>query len=96
VKLSVPESGPGRFAFFFITQMVSYFALVANARAFNQALYTYTALTDGFIAAQQFILVRLIAKDENSGGPWSFAGTVMGGVTGSLMSIWVTQHLYGH
>lgn len=93
--IKVPQSKLGRFFFFAGTQFLSYFVFVANTRAFTSGLYGWTALTDGWLAMQGFIMIRLISKGEGDGF-WELAGTVLGGVAGSLSSIWVTKHLYGH
>lgn len=93
-RLKIPKSKLGRCVFFAVTQYLAYFIFVANTRAFTAGLYGWTALTDGWLAMQGFIMIRLVSKSENDGG-WELLGTVLGGVAGSLSSIWVTHHLYG-
>lgn len=92
--IKTPRSQTGRFFFFAVLQFLSYFIFVANTRAFTKGLYGWTAATDGWLAMQGFLMTRLISKDEDD-GPWALCGTVFGGVCGSLLSIFVTQHLYG-
>lgn len=84
-----------RFSLFASTQALSYFLIVANTRAYTQGHYGWTAGTDGVYAALQFFLLRRLVKDDAT-DPWSFAGYVIGGVIGSLLSIAVTTRLYGH
>ena len=93
--MKVPKGRITRCLFFAATQFLSYFVFVANTRAFTSGLYGWTALTDGWLAMQGFVMVRIIAKSDNDGF-WELTGTVIGGVCGSLTSIWVTRHLYGH
>jgi hypothetical protein len=95
VKLRVPRTAVGRFFFFAITQSISYFLVVANTRAYTVGLYGWTGLTDGLFAAQNYLTVRMIAKDEGANDFWSGAGYTVGGVVGSLTSIYVTRHIYG-
>jgi hypothetical protein len=95
-RIHVPHSPLGKFCFFFATQCLSYFLFVANARAYTQGLYLWTGATDGLFAMQSFIMLQLIAKDAQASGFWAGAGYTLGGVFGSLLSIFVTQHLYGH
>ena len=92
--MRTPKSRAGRCLFFAFTQFLSYFVFVANTRAFTSGLYGWTAITDGWLAMQGFVMVRIIAKSEGDGF-WELAGTVVGGIAGSLSSIWVTHHLYG-
>jgi hypothetical protein len=94
-QLKPPRSGPGRFLFFAVLQFIAYFVFVANTRAFTRGLYGWTAATDGWLAMQGFLMPRLIVKDEG-GGAWAICGTIFGGVCGSLLSIFVTRHLYGN
>jgi hypothetical protein len=95
MRIKVPSTSGGKFLFFFVSQYILYGLIVANTRAFTQALYCSTAITDGLIALQGFFTVRLIAKDENSDGIAPLLGTVVGGVAGSLSSIFLTKMLYG-
>lgn len=85
----------GQFFLFASTQMLSYFLFVANGRAYMQGNYTWTAVTDALYAAQSFFLIRRMVKEE-ANNAWSFAGYVVGGVCGSLLSIFVTKVVYGH
>lgn len=94
--IKVPHSQLGRFLFFATTQCMAYFLVVANTRAYTQGLYSWTGLTDFMFASQAFMMMQLISKDEQASGFWAGAGYAVGGVVGSLASIWATKHLYGH
>ena len=94
--IKIPCTRHGQFLFFFLSQAAYYGIVVANGRAFNQALYVPTCVTDVMLATHSFFIYRLIAKDENSSGAWPLAGTVSGGAAGSLLSIWMTKMVFGH
>lgn len=83
------------FAFWFTAQFVLYGLIVANGRAYNQANYGWTFLTDMMICAFNFwFAVKFIEGKENR-TVWAMAGCVLGGGTGSCVSILVTKWLYG-
>lgn len=94
--MKFPTSHFGRFAFYFAMQFVSYALVVANGRAYVQGSYTWTAVTDGMIAFQNFVVFRRFIKDTGDAihGP-SLIGYVLGGISGSLFAIWVTKAIYG-
>lgn len=83
------------FAFWFAAEFTIYALVVANGRAYNQANYGATAVTDGLISAFNFwFAVKFIEGKDNRTWP-ALAGCVCGGVTGSLCSIFITRRLYG-
>lgn len=94
--MKFPVSHFGRFAFYFVMQFISYALVVANGRAYVQGSYAWTAVTDGMIAFQNFVVFRKFIKDsgEEIHGP-SLLGYVLGGISGSLVAIWVTKAIYG-
>lgn len=94
--MKFPTSNFGKFAFYFVMQFVSYALVVANGRAYVLGSYGWTALTDGLIAFQNFIVIRRFIKDSGDEihGP-SLIGYVSGGVCGSLFAIWITKMVYG-
>ena len=48
--MRLPKSSWGQFALFFVAELVSYFVIVANTRAFTHGLYFWTAITDAFFS----------------------------------------------
>ena len=77
-------------------QFISFALIVANGRAYVQGSYTWTAVTDGLLAFQNFIVFRKFIKDSGDQihGP-SLVGYVTGGIAGSLVAIWLTKMVYG-
>lgn len=93
--LRIPQSRSGQFALFFAAELLAYFVIVANTRAFTHGLYFWTAVTDAFFSAQQFAMAKLMI-DSAEARSWSAgAGCVLGGTSGSLIAIWATKMLYG-
>jgi hypothetical protein len=80
------------FCFFFCVEALSYFLIVANTRAFTQGLYFWTASTDFVFAGSNFFLIRKVAKTDTKA---AWAGYTFGGTCGSLISMWITIHIYG-
>lgn len=94
--MKMPTSSWGRFWFYFGVQFISYGLQVANGRAYVQANYMWTALTDAGIAVQTFFIIRSIAKESGADAHLpSFMGYVSGGVAGALFAIWITVRIYG-
>lgn len=84
-----------RFAFWFGAEFVIYALVVANGRAYNQANYSATVVTDMLISAFNFGFAVKFIEDKDNRDRWSLAGCVLGGATGSVCSIFVTKWLYG-
>jgi hypothetical protein len=83
------------FAFWFAAQFVLYGLLVANGRAYVQANYGATLVTDMTIAAFNFwFAVKFIEGKDNRTLP-ALLGCVLGGGAGSLCSIALTKWLFG-
>jgi hypothetical protein len=83
------------FAFWFLAEFTIYALVVANGRAYNQGNYLATAATDGMISAFNFwFAVKFIEGKDNRTWP-ALAGCVLGGMTGSVCSIFATRLLYG-
>jgi hypothetical protein len=93
--MTVPKTSAGQFCMFFVAELLAYFIIVANTRAFTHGLYFWTAITDAFFSAQQFFFAKLMIDDPAARSWASGAGCVLGGTCGSLIAIWVTKTLYG-
>lgn len=95
-KFGIPDTKVGQFTFFFTTQFINYFLIVANARAYTQGWYMWTWVTDTMLAGQGFLLTKLMIDNKDGRGLWAGIGYTLGGPIGSLLSIFVTKLLYGH
>jgi hypothetical protein len=84
-----------RFAFWFAAEFVLYGLVVANGRAYNQAHYGWTLVTDMMISAFNFTIGVKFIENKDNRDAWSLAGCVCGGGAGSLASIYFTLWLYG-
>lgn len=83
------------FLFWFAAEAVLYGLIVANGRAYNQANYAATLITDMMVSAFNFwFAVKFIEGKDNRTWP-ALLGCVLGGGTGSLGCIWLTVHIYG-
>ena len=83
------------FAFWFAAEFITFALVVANGRAYNQAHYAATIITDMLISANGFYIGKKFIESADNRGPWAMAGCTLGGGTGSIFAIWATVHLYG-
>jgi hypothetical protein len=93
--MRAPESALGQFSLLFITELVSFFIIVANTRAYTQGLYGWTIVTDTFFSAQSFVMFKIMADDPRARSWWAGLGCTLGGSCGSVLAIWVTKRLFG-
>jgi hypothetical protein len=91
----VPQSRIGRFLFCFVAQMISFFIIASNFRALAKGFYIWTAITDGGCVLQGTILTKLMIENVKMRDGWSLTGFTLGGMCGSLLSIFVTTHIWG-
>lgn len=64
-------------------------------RAVALGIYSWTALTDMIIVFNGMMVTKLLFDDEKSRDWVSITGYTLGGATGSVVSIWVTKHMFG-
>lgn len=91
----VPTSKLGQFSVMFVLECISFFIICANMRAVAQGSYLWTALTDTLFSAQAFAVGKLMIDEPNARSWAAGFGCTIGGTCGSLISIYVTKHLYG-
>jgi hypothetical protein len=91
--MKAPTTSIGQFSLMFVAQLVSFFIIVANTRAFTHGSYGWTTVTDTMFSAQAFCLGKLMMEDPNGRTWWSGLGMTIGGTIGSLLAIFVTKHL---
>ena len=93
--MELPDNKLKLFALFFVAEALSFFVICANMRAVAQGHYFWTSVTDTLFSAQSFLLAKLMIDNTKARGWAAGLGTTLGGTTGSLLSIFVTKHLYG-
>jgi hypothetical protein len=93
--LRVPKSAAGQFSFFFIAEMFCFFIIVANMRAVALANYMGAAATDLLFGLQAWSMMKLTVEHEEARTFAGGIGTTLGGVCGTLLSIWATKHVFG-
>lgn len=93
--MKAPDSKVARFALFYACECVSFFVIAANFRALAFSLYGWTAVTDGFLVALNMVIAKLMFEDERARDWLAVAAFTLGGMTGSVLSIYVTKHLWG-
>lgn len=93
--MKAPKTALGQFSLMFMVELVAFFIVVANTRAYTKGLYTWTAITDMLLSLQSFIMAKLMIDDVNGRSWWAGAGLTLGGACGSLLAIFVTSHYLG-
>lgn len=94
--MKLPDHGWKRFLIFFTSQLISFFVIAANFRALAIGLYAWTALTDTLIVFQNMMMAKIFIENQNARDKWSIAGATIGGACGSVLSIYVTKHVFGN
>ena len=92
---SVPTSVWGQFLFFYMAELVCFFVIVANMRAVALANYIGAATTDLLFGMQAWVMMKLTVENEKARTFAGGLGTTLGGVCGTLLSIWFTKHIFG-
>ena len=93
--LNLPTTKLGQFTFFFIAEMVCFFIIVANMRAVALANYLGAAATDLLFGLQAWGMMKLTVENKEARTFAGGLGTTLGGVCGTLLSIWATKHIFG-
>lgn len=94
MKIEVPKTKLGQFVLGFVVEMVAYFLFVANTRAFTHDNYLWTAITDSSISLQAFVIGKFMVEFKEA-RTWSTGiGLTLGGMTGSMLAIFITKRLY--
>ena len=93
--LNVPKTAFGQFVFFFIAELICFFVIVANMRAVALANYLGAAATDLLFGLQAWGMMKLTVEHQEARTFAGGLGTTLGGVCGTLLSIWTTKHVFG-
>jgi hypothetical protein len=94
-KIKVPESKLGCFVFCFASQLLSFFIIASNFRFLAKGLYIATAVTDGLIVLLSSVMAKLMIENVKTRDGLAILGYTIGGMCGSLLSIYVTKHFFG-
>lgn len=92
--MTAPTTRLGQFSLAFAAEMIAFFIIVANTRAYTHGLYLWTALTDMAFSAQSFVVAKYMVDFKECRTFWSGLGFTLGGACGSLLGIWITKALY--
>lgn len=92
--MKAPSSKVGQFCVAFFAELLCFFIVVANTRAYTHGLYYWTAVTDMAYSAQTFLVSKFMTENSELRSYASMAGFTLGGATGSLLGIYVTKILY--
>jgi hypothetical protein len=79
-----------RVALFYFTMAFQYCLLVINFRTVAHGSYIGTATTDLILAFNGFYLTKWIGESK---GKKELAGYVLGGVSGSMIALWLSIHI---
>ena len=93
--LRIPETKVGQFFFFFTAELVCFFIIVANMRAVALANYMGAAVTDLLFGLQAWGMMKLTVEHKEARTFAGGLGTTLGGVCGTLLSIYFTKRIFG-
>ena len=91
--MKAPKTRTGQFSLMFAAQMVSYFIIVANTRAYTHSNYLWTAITEIVFGLQAFLFSKLMVEMPELRTWYSGIGMTIGGMVGSLLAIWATKFI---
>lgn len=91
--MKAPTSRLGQFSLGFVVELISFFIIVANTRAYTHGNYGWTIITDTLFSMQSFCMAKLMMDDKNARTWWMGAGYTVGGTLGSCLAIFVTSRL---
>lgn len=91
--MKAPTSRLGQFSLGFVTELICFFIIVANTRAYTHGNYLWTAITDTLFSMQSFCMAKLMMDDPNGRTWYMGVGYTIGGTIGSLLAIFITQRI---
>jgi hypothetical protein len=91
--MKAPKTKLGQFVLGFVTELICFFIVVSNTRAFTHGNYTWTIITDTLFSMQNFAMAKLMMDDSNARTWYMGAGYTIGGAIGSCLAILATSHL---
>lgn len=93
--IKVPVTKLGQFLFFFVSEFICFFIIVANTRAVALANYFGAAATDIAFGFQAWAMLKLTVENKDARTFTGGCGSTLGGTCGTLLSIWATKHFFG-
>jgi len=93
--LNVPETKLGQFMFFFVSEFICFFIIVADTRAIALGSYLGATVTNVAFGMQAWLVRKLTVEHEGARSLSSGLGSTIGGTLGTLLSIYFTRILYG-
>lgn len=93
--LNVPETKLGQFVFFFVSEFVCFFIIVADTRAIAIGSYLGATVTNVAFGMQAWLVRKLTVEHEGARSLSAGLGSTIGGTIGTLISIWATKQFYG-
>lgn len=94
-RIKVPQSALGRFAFCYLSELISFFIIATNFRALAKGYILWTVCTDGLIVLQNTIIGKIMIENEKTRDGLSIAAFTLGGMGGSALSILLTRYIWG-
>jgi hypothetical protein len=81
------------FALFFALQFVSYMNLTLSIRAMAHAQYEVLEVTSTLAPLLAWIMIEHVSHDH--AGWTGRVGVILGGVSATLLGVWLSQHFGG-
>lgn len=94
-RVKVPENSAGRFAFCFLSELISFFIIATNFRALAKGYIFWTVITDGLIVMQSTVISKVYIENEKTRDGMSALAFTLGGMGGSAISIVLTKYVWG-
>lgn len=91
----IPTTKLGQFLFFFASEFICFFVIVANTRAVALANYFGAAATDLAFGLQAWAMLKLTVENKDARTFAGGCGSTLGGTCGTLLSIYFTKHIFG-
>lgn len=91
--MKAPTTRLGQFSLGFFVEMISFFVVTANTRAFTHGNYAWTIVTDTVFSLQNFAMAKWMVDDKNARTWWVGLGYTLGGTIGTLLAMLCASHL---
>ncbi len=91
----IPKSKLGQFVYFFLSEFICFFIIVANTRAVALANYLGAAASDLAFGLQAWFMMKMTVENKDARSFAGGCGSTLGGTLGTLISIYATKHLFG-